>query len=76
MKEVPFATRIPEDLAKDLDVACRRLGLRKNFVVTTALRETIEELLDAAELRRAVREATGFHPWEDVKRQASRRSAR
>jgi len=48
------------------------LGLRKNFVVEAALREKLEELLDAEDLRDAVREATGFHPWEAVKKEASR----
>ncbi len=67
-----FATRLPIRLARALDVLCKRLGLRKNFVVEAALREKLEELLDAEDLRDAVREATGFHPWEAVKKEASR----
>ncbi len=66
----PFATRLPEDLARLLDDVCRRTGLRKNFLVETALREKIEDLLDAADLRQAVADATGFHPWDEVKKAA------
>ncbi|MBI4576324.1 MAG: hypothetical protein HY722_08690 [Planctomycetes bacterium] len=64
----PFATKIPDDLADALDAVCARLGLRKNFVVEQALRQKIEDLLDSEDLREAIREATGFHPWEAVKR--------
>ena len=65
-----LSTRLPDDLAKTLDEVCRRTGLRKSFVVEMALREKIEDLLDAADLRHAVEETTGFHRWEDVKRAA------
>ena len=68
----PFATRLPEDLAKALDVVCKHTGLRKNFVVEAALREKIEDLLDAEDLRQAIREATGFHRWGQVKREAAK----
>jgi len=50
----------------------RKLGLRKNFVLEAALREKLEDLLDAADLREAMKEATGFHAWEDLKREARR----
>jgi len=75
MKNEPFATKLPSDLTAQLDVVCKKLGLRKNFVLETALREKIEDLLDAEDLRDAIREATGFHPWEEVKK-ASRRGHR
>jgi hypothetical protein len=68
-----FATRISVGLARDLDRLCRRFGLRKNFVVETALREKIEDLLDAAELKTAVQEAVAFHPWNDVKKDLRRK---
>ena len=72
MKSLPFATKLPEDLIQLVDRVCQKLGLRKNYVVETALREKIEDLLDAEDLRDAIREATAFHPWEDVKKQARR----
>ena len=70
MKTEPFATKLPADLTQALDLICERLGLRKNFVVEQALREKIEDLLDTQDLREAVRQATGFHDWETVKREA------
>ena len=67
-----FATKIPSDLKQTLDQVCIKLGLRKNFVVEAALREKIEDLLDAKDLRRAISEATGFHRWGQVKREAAK----
>jgi predicted DNA-binding protein len=75
MKTVSLATRLPADLTQVLDAVCRRLGLRKNFVLESALREKLEDLLDAEDLRDAVREATGFHAWDAVKREPRRRKA-
>jgi hypothetical protein len=72
MKTTPLATKLPADLTAQLDAVCRKLGLRKNFVLEIALREKIEDLLDAADLREAMSEATGFHAWEDVRREARR----
>ncbi len=66
----PFATRLPPDLTKALDGVCRKLGLRKNFVVEAALREKIEDLLDAEDLRQAMADATAFHSWDKVKAEA------
>jgi len=71
MKTEPFATKLPADLTAQLDAVCKKLGLRKNFVLETALREKLEDLLDAADLREAVAEATGFHAWEMVKKESS-----
>ncbi len=68
MKTLTISTKLPADLTRTLDVVCKRLGLRKNFVLESALREKIEDLLDAEDLREAIREAGGFHPWEEVKR--------
>jgi hypothetical protein len=75
LKTQPFATELPADLTAQLDAVCKRLGLRKNFVLETALREKLEDLLNAADLREAINEAIGFHPWEEVKRK-SRRAAK
>ena len=68
MKTQPLATKLPADLTEQLDSVCKRLGLRKNYVIETALRDKIEDLLDAADLGTAIKEATGFHAWEEVKR--------
>jgi predicted DNA-binding protein len=73
MRTEPFATRLPSELTAQLDYVCKKLGLRKNFVLETALREKIEDLLDAADLHEALSEATGFHAWEDVKKEKRRR---
>lgn len=63
-----FATKLPPSLMATLDQVCQRLGLRKNFVVETALREKLEDLLDTHDLREALQEATGFHSWHAVKK--------
>ena len=72
MKSEPFATKLPADLTAQLDAVCKKLGLRKNFVLEAALREKLEDLLDAADLREAMSEATGFHPWEKVRDEGRR----
>ena len=68
-REEAFATRLPVDLKQALDQVCSKLGLRKNFVVESALREKIEDLLDRYDLQESVKEATGFHSWEHVKQE-------
>ena len=73
MKTEPLATRLPSDLTAKLDEVCKRLGLRKNFVLEAALREKLEDLLDADDLRQAMKDATGFHAWEDVKQENRRK---
>ena len=72
MKTEPFATKLPSDLTAQLDLVCKKLGLRKNFVLETALREKLEDLLDAEDLWEAMSEATGFHAWDDVKKEVRR----
>jgi predicted DNA-binding protein len=67
VKTRTFAMRLSADLFEALDAICNRLGLQKNFVVEAAIRKKIDNLLDAEDLREAVKEATGFHSWEDVK---------
>lgn len=76
MKTEPFATKLPADLTAQLDVVCKRLGLRKNYVLEAALREKLDDLLDAADLRLAIKEATGFHAWDDVKREHRQKRGR
>lgn len=70
MSQEAFATKIPVDLKKSLDKVCNLLGLRKNFVVESALREKLEDLMDAYDLKEAINEATGFHSWESIKKTA------
>jgi predicted DNA-binding protein len=73
VKTQALATKLPADLAETLDAVCKRLGLRKNFVLETALREKLEDLMDAEDLREAIGEATRFHRWEKVKRESRKR---
>ena len=70
MKQEVFATKLPADLKKALARVCETLGLKKNFVVEEAIREKLEDLLDAHDLRQAVQEASGFHSWESVKKES------
>ena len=64
-----FATKLPKSLKEQIDQVCGLLGLRKNFLVEEAIREKIEDLLDSYDLRQAMKEATGFHSWESVKKE-------
>lgn len=68
-----FATKIPSDLKNALDEVCEKFGLRKNFVVEAALREKIEDLMDSHDLEDAIREATGFRPLKDIKKDLKKR---
>jgi len=67
-----LATKLPSEVTSALDAVCRKLGLRKNHVIETAIREKLEDLLDAKDLREAIREASGFHHWRGVKREPQR----
>jgi predicted DNA-binding protein len=62
-----FATKIPAEVKRALDEVCRKHGLRKSFVVESALREKIEDLLDTYDLKEAIPEGERFRPWKDVK---------
>ena len=68
-----FSTKLPGELKKKLDEVCRQFGLRKSFVVEQAIREKLEDLLDTFDLEKAEKEATGFKPWADVKKDLQRR---
>ena len=67
-KNEVFATKLPGELKRHLSVVCDSLGLKKNFVVEEAIREKLEDLMDAHDLREAVKESTGFHSWDSVKK--------
>jgi predicted DNA-binding protein len=71
-----LATKLPVDLAETLVAVCKRLGLQKSLFVEEAIREKIEDLLDAEDLRDAMKEATGFHAWEEVKAEARKEGRR
>ena len=81
-ERVPFvktrmlAMRLLAALFEALNAICSRLGLRKNSVVEAAIREKIEDLLDAEELREAIKEAAGFHSWEDVKAEIGKKGGK
>ncbi|MBI3553194.1 MAG: hypothetical protein HY077_11915 [Elusimicrobia bacterium] len=64
-----FATKLPRELKKQIDQVCGLLGLRKNFLIEEAVREKLEDLLDAYDLRQAIGEASGFHSWESIKKE-------
>lgn len=68
MSSEVFATKLPVGLKRALDEVCKRLGLRKNFVIEQALRDKLEDLLDMYDLEEAVKEASGFHSWKSVKK--------
>jgi predicted DNA-binding protein len=67
-KNEVFATKIPGELKRQISMVCDSLGLKKNFVVEEAIREKLEDLMDAHDLHQAVKEATGFHSWDSVKK--------
>jgi predicted DNA-binding protein len=72
VKTQTLAIKLPADLFETLDAICNRLGMQKNFIIEAAIREKIEDLLDGEDLREAVKEATGFHSWQDVKAKTSK----
>ncbi|MFH0800234.1 MAG: hypothetical protein V2A66_08670 [Pseudomonadota bacterium] len=63
-----FATKLPRDLTDTLDDVCERFGLRKNFVVEQALREKLEDIMDTFDLQEAMKTASGFRSWREIKR--------
>lgn len=63
-----FATKLPKGLKQQIDEVCALMGMRKSFLVEEAIREKIEDLLDAYDLRQAMKEATGFHSWDSIKK--------
>ena len=69
-KNEVFATKIPGELKRQISLVCESLGLKKNFVVEEAIREKLEDLMDAHDLREALKEATGFQAWDAVKKGA------
>lgn len=70
MTTVALATKIPLDLKKLLDKVCEKMGFRQNFIVETALREKLEDLLDASDLTDAIKGAGTLESWENIKPKA------
>ena len=68
-----FATKLPSNLVQALDNICERYGLRKNFVVQQALREKLEDLVDAFELEEARNSSVSLKPWSSVEKELRRR---
>jgi predicted transcriptional regulator len=68
-----FATKLPSELIDALDEVCERFGLRKNFVVEQALREKIEDLVDAMELEETRKSAVSFVAWDELEEELKRR---
>ncbi len=64
-----FATKLPVDLKIKLDEVCEKFGLKKTFVVESALREKLEDLLDTFDLLEAEAQASEFEDWEKVKKE-------
>ena len=63
-----FATKIPGELKRRISLVCESLGLKKNFVIEEAIREKLEDLMDAHDLHQAIKESTGFHSWDSAKK--------
>ncbi|MDI7267160.1 MAG: hypothetical protein QME96_04105 [Myxococcota bacterium] len=76
MSTSPLSSRVPTEIAEALDLVCRRFRLKKNLVVAAALREKIEEIFDAEDLREAITSANGFHDWTTVRAEHRRRGRR
>lgn len=68
-----FATKLPAELKRTLDDVCRRYGLRKNFVVEQALREKLEDLMDAHDMEEARQTAVSFRSLANVEKELRRR---
>lgn len=60
---VPFMRPLSSpELKRLLDKVCRLAGVKKQFIVEEALREKVEDLLDAYDLREAIKSAGEFYP--------------
>lgn len=70
---VVFSTKLSPELKAALDEVCRRFGLRKSFIVEEALREKLEDLVDAFDLEEARKTAVSFRSWEEVEKELQRR---
>lgn len=68
MKTMVFATKLPTELKKQLDAVSTLLGIKKSHLVEEAIREKLEDLLDAYDLRQAQNESSGFQPMELLKK--------
>lgn len=61
-----LTAQIPSSLKQMLDEVCEKYGLHTSLVVEEALREKLEDLVDAHDLEEAQRTAVGFRNWESV----------
>lgn len=60
--------RLPQSLEKQVSEVCDLLGMRKSDLVEEAVREKLEDLLNAYNLRSSLREASGHAPWGILKK--------
>jgi len=67
MKTTALSTRLPSDLAQQLDDVCAHLGYRKSALIEQALREKLEDLLDARDLREGLAAETRYSGLDDVR---------
>ncbi len=74
-KAAVISTKLPIDLIRVLDRICLKLGLRKNYVIESALKEKLEDLMDSNDLDEAIREASGFHELSEVKSALKKKGA-
>lgn len=72
MEREVFITKLPKKLKKQTDKICALLGLKKSSLVEEAIREKLEDLLDAHDLKQAMDETTSFRSWKSIKKQLSR----
>jgi hypothetical protein len=61
-----LTAQIPLGLKEMLDQVCAQYGLHTSRVVEEALREKLEDLVDAHDLEEARQTAVGFRSWENV----------
>ncbi len=66
-KAAVISTKLPIGLIQTLDKICLQLGLRKTYVIESALKEKLEDLIDTNDLSESIKEASGFHSLDEVK---------
>ena len=74
--QVLFASRIPGDLKERLSRFCARHGVKMNFLVSQAIREKLEQLIedeaDVALIKARLKDAE-FVPQEEMDRYLKKR---
>jgi hypothetical protein len=60
--------KLPSELERQLSEVCRLLGMSERTLVADAVREKLDALLDAYNLRSSLRKAAGHAPWDTLKK--------